>query len=135
MRKYAFLLCLCLSWAEPEPNYDYKVNEIDLIMELMDEPSWALGRMIKNKHTVKKDWKAQVAIIAEESDKLVALNHPDKLFADEAKKVAKEVHDFLKNIDSYDEQKLYSTWKEIKKSCQTCHDVYEWRLKLAVSKP
>ena len=117
-----FLFTLSLSAAEP--NYDYKAHEIHEIMELMDDSAWALDRMVVNNYKNEKHWKEQLTIILRESDNIVKLQHPDKLFAEEAIKVAEELRNFLKNFDQLKFEARKQSWKNIKKSCLPCHDVY-----------
>ena len=125
MRLYNLLAILVfISCAKQEPTYDYKALEVDLIMETMDEPTWLLNRMLKAEHMKDEDWLEQLNILKVESDKLVAINHPDSFFQDEAERVADLVGDFINNLPASKQERAIQ-WKKVKHSCEACHEVYE----------
>ena len=117
-------LLLLKSCVKQEPNYEYKALEIDKMMEAMDVPTWLLNRMLKANHMKNEDWLEQLNILKVESDKLVAINHPDNFFQDEAERVADLIGDFIENLPAQKEERSLA-WKKIKHSCEACHEVYE----------
>ncbi|MDD7984160.1 hypothetical protein PQO01_04230 [Lentisphaera marina] len=114
-----------LSCTSSEPNYDYKSVEIDEIMENMDEPTWLLNRMQKSNHLIQDDWLQQLSILQEESHALIAIQHPDKFFRDEAQRTAQYIDDFIAQLPSLKREEQFKKWSEVKKSCDKCHEVYE----------
>lgn len=126
MKKNILLLStLLFSCSSPEPNYHYKSVQIDEIMENMDEPTWLLNRMQKAKHPGKSDWLDQLHILQKESHDLIALNHPDKLFQDEAKRVAEAIDQFVANLPKMTLEERLDKWTVVKRSCDKCHEVYD----------
>ena len=126
MNKHLILFsALLLSCVSSEPNYHYKSVQIDEIMENMDEPTWLLNRMQKSKHPQKSDWLDQLHILQKESHDLIALNHPDKFFQDEAQRVADAIDKFVANLPKMSLQERLDKWTVVKRSCDKCHEVYD----------
>ena len=126
MKKNILLLStLLFSCTSSEPNYHYKSVQIDEIMENMDEPTWLLNRMQKAKHPQKSDWLDQLHILQKESHDLIALNHPDTLFQDEAKRVAEAIDQFVVNLPKMTLEERLDKWTVVKRSCDKCHEVYD----------
>jgi hypothetical protein len=125
MKLSLMLFCLVIiSCVNKEPTYGYKEVEVDEIMENMDEPDWLLSRMARAGHMRDEDWLTQLNILKEESDKLVAIDHPDVFFQDEAERVAEIISDFINNLPAEKNQRALA-WKKVKHSCEACHEIYE----------
>lgn len=120
----ATLLLFSSCVSHKEPTLDYESVFVDEVMENMEEPEWAIDRMLKNDLHAHQDLPVMIDKILVETDRLFEINHPDHTFND-INETLKQALINMKNQISESPETINSNWKLVKRACRDCHHIYE----------
>ena len=124
MYKYLIISLFLLFSCSSQFTHGHESVLVDEIMENMEEPEWAIDRMLKNDMDKHPDMPKMIDRLSLQTQRLSKIKHPDKAFNEFTQELQTSLARLKTSLQQANPD-FPQQWQQVKNACNNCHDIYE----------